>query len=179
MHVLCNARHLRELNASIDAAEHWAHQMKRWLNFTLPLKYYFSKKEFPMDKQLRLLALYDVIVERGLKLHNALSPLHSYSKKQRRKAKRKGHNLLLCFKNYKKDATRFITGWQVPFTYNHAKQELIMIKVQQKRYGGIRSFTGAQVFARTRSFISTARKQGRGIFKNLKLAVESTFLIPA
>jgi transposase len=179
MHVLCNAHHLRELNARIDEKEHWAHQMKRWLNFALALKYYFGENGVPMKKQLRLLALYDVIVDRGLKFHNTLSPLPSYSKKRGRKARRKGHNLLLRFKNYKDDATRFITDWQIPFTNNHAEQELRMMKVQQKISGGFRSFTGAEIFARLRSFISTARKQGWDIFKSLKLSVESTFIIPA
>ena len=111
--------------------------------------------------------------------HNALSPLPSYANKRGRKAKRKGHNLLLRFKNYKEDTTRFITDWQIPFTNNHAEQELRMMKVQQKISGGFRSFTGAEIFARLRSFIPIARKQGWDIFKSLKLAVESTFIIPA
>ena len=179
VHVLFNAHHLRELNARIDDKEHWAHQMKRWLNFALALKYYWGENGIPVKKQLKFLALYDVIVNRGLKFHNALSPLPSYANKRVRKAKRKGHNLLLRFKNYKEDATRFITDWQIPFTNNHAEQELRMMKVQQKISGGFRSFTGAEIFARLRSFISTARKKGWDLFNSLKLAVESTFIIPA
>lgn len=58
------------------------------------------------------------------------------------------------------DATRFITDWQIPFTNKQAEQELRMMKVQQKISGSFRSFTGAEIFARLRSFISTGRKQG-------------------
>jgi transposase len=177
-HVLCNAHHLRELNARIDDKERWAHQMKRWLNFALAMKYHFEKKGIPIKQQQRLLFLYDGIVSRGLRFHHSLPELPLTTNKRGRKAKRKGHNLLLRLKNHKEDTTRFITDWFIPFTNNPAEQELRMMKVQQKISGGFRSFTGAEIFARLRSFVSTARKQGWNIFENLKLAVEAPLIIP-
>ena len=51
-----------------------------------------------------------------------------------------------------------------------------MMKVQQKISGGFRSWHGAEMFARVRSLISTARKQSWNFFETLKLAVTEVFI---
>ncbi|MEQ6341714.1 MAG: transposase [Gammaproteobacteria bacterium] len=51
------------------------------------------------------------------------------------------------------------------FTNNQAEQDIRMIKVKQKISGGFRTLSGAQVFATTRTFFSSMRKQGVNLFQ--------------
>ena len=60
----------------------------------------------------------------------------------------------------------------VPFTNNLAEQDLRMMKVKTKISGGFRTPQGAADFARLRSVISSARKQGFNILKALTLDPE-------
>jgi hypothetical protein len=61
----------------------------------------------------------------------------------------------------------------VPFTNNLAERDIRMVKVQQKISGTFRSWSGARMFARNRSYISTAIKQHESIFNALFLAVQN------
>ena len=174
-HSLCNAHHLRELNARIDNDELWAYQMKSWMVFALNMKYEYGKHGIPEAKQNHLLKIYDEIVERGLKYHGSLTELPRKNKRRGKRAKRKGHNLLLRLKNFRDACTRFITAWHIPFTNNLAEQDLRMMKVQQKISGCFRSWDSARIFARHRTLISTARKQGWNIFQTIKQAISEPF----
>jgi transposase len=53
-----------------------------------------------------------------------------------------------------------------------------MIKVKQKVSGSFRTFEGAELFATIRSYISTVRKQGRSIPRDLKAAITGNPFIP-
>jgi transposase len=53
-----------------------------------------------------------------------------------------------------------------------------MVKLRQKTSGCARTFTGAQVFARIRSYISTSLKQGQNLFQNIVEAVAEKPWIP-
>lgn len=78
-------------------------------------------------------------------------------------------NLLSRIIRHKEAVLRFMNDHRVPFTNNLAERDLRMAKVRQKVSGCFRSFTGAQIYARLRSYISTVKKQGRNVWEALKV----------
>ena len=69
---------------------------------------------------------------------------------------------------YRKDVLRFLYDPEIPFTNNLAERDLRMMKCKQKISGGFRAQQGADIFARIRGFISTARKQGWNVFDSIQ-----------
>jgi transposase len=157
-HGLCNAHHLRELNACAEVdQEPWAKMMIELLQEAL-------KGRNPEEISKR----YDQLAQEGLAYHESrLLANHSRRKNGR---KRPGHNLLIRLMDYKEDTLRFMYEKGVPFTNNQAEQDIRMVKVKQKVSGCFRSEDGAKEFAKIRSFVSTLRKQGMSLFEQLKLA---------
>lgn len=168
-HALCNAHHLRELNARIEDGESWALPLKRLL-LLLCKKKKEHKGVVPIETRNWASSLYDKIISKGLAYHEAL-PSYKPKRARGRQAKHKGHNLLLRLKNFKADTLRFMYEPEVPFTNNQAERDLRMMKVKQKISGGFRTLEGAEVFVRIRSFISTLKKQKLNVFENIKLAI--------
>ena len=84
-----------------------------------------------------------------------------------RAPRRTGHNLLLRLAKRKEDTLRFLRDPTVPFTNNQAERDGRMMKLRQKISGGFRSLEGAMEFAIIRSFLSTAKKQGKNIIDAL------------
>jgi Transposase IS66 family len=94
----------------------------------------------------------------------------------RRTKQRPGYNLLERLKTFKTETLRFLTDFDVPFTNNLAEQDLRMMKVKMKISGSFRTLDGAQIFARLRSVVSTARKQGCNILQTLAAAPSKIML---
>lgn len=171
LHALCNQHHLRELKALIEYdKEPWARKMQRFLRVGLQYRHAYEDQKIPNDKLKRLTDLYDKIVNEGIVFHENL-PAFSIKKSRGRTAKRTGHNLILRLKNYRDDVLRFLIDPLVPFTNNQAERDIRMMKCKQKISGGFRSTKGAEIFARIRGFISTARKQGWNIFESIQQVV--------
>jgi transposase len=163
-HALCNQHHLRELKALIEYdKEAWARKLQRYLRLALRYRQAYAEQAIPVDKLRRLGQLYDSIVEEGIHYHEQL-PVFSLKKSRGRTARRTGHNLALRLKQHRDEVLRFLNDPLVPFTNNQAERDIRMMKCKQKISGGFRSTQGAEVFARIRGFISTARKQGWNIF---------------
>ena len=80
---------------------------------------------------------------------------------------RPGHNLLQRLKTFQTETLRFLADFDAPFTNNLAEQDLRMMKVKMKISGSFRTLEGAQIFARLRSVVSTARKHGFNILQIL------------
>src|SRR6478752_4934883 len=174
LHALCNAHHLRELQALVDIEkEEWAHKMQRLLRRACHATHLARDRGVPLDPRLvdQFRRRYDIIVTEGLAFHQDQPPLATPAtnggrKRRGRPPRRTGHNLLRL-STRKDDVLRFLDNPAVPFTNNQAERDGRMMKVRQKISGGFRSQEGARDFAVIRSLISTARKQGWNVIHAL------------
>lgn len=82
------------------------------------------------------------------------------------------HNLYQRFLTNKPAILRFMTDFRVPFDNNGSERDLRMLKLQQKISGCFRSAEGAVTFCRIRSYLSSVRKQARGVLTALESALE-------
>jgi transposase len=157
-HALCNAHHLRELEAiAAQDGQQWAADMAELL--TDAWAQVLTAKEKGRDhlSTKGLLAIDDrylAIVAAG---HRANPPPVST---KRRPARSKALNLLCRFDDYPQDVLRFAWDFSVPFDNNLSERDVRMVKIAQKISGGYRSTEGAKAFLAFRSYLSTAAKQG-------------------
>lgn len=155
IHFLCNAHHLRELERAWEQdGQRWAWKMQRLL---LEIHEATTKAGGCLDEasaeQFR--SRYRQILTRGdRECPSAASP----NSATKRAAQTKARNLLDRLRNFEVETLRFMTDPLVPFTNNQCENDLRMTKVQQKISGCFRSFEGAQIFCRVRSYLSTCRK---------------------
>ena len=115
---------------------------------------------------------YWAAVREGLAFHRALPKLEPHPKARGRVTHRPGFNLLTRFKTFKDDGRRFLVDFDVPFTNNLAEQDIRMTKVKMKISGAFRTLAGANIVARLRSIVATARKQGYDILQTLAANAE-------
>jgi len=160
-HALCNAHHLRDLQAAVEASpDHkWAQMMKDLL---LEINLAVQKaggvlQKLDSDK-------YQERYRSILKIGDGECPLPPEAQdapKKRGKTKRsKERNLLERLRDFETETLRFMNVDYVPFTNNPGENDIRMTKVHQKISGCFKSFEGAQIFCRVRSFILTAQKHG-------------------
>ena len=174
-HALCNAHHLRELQALVEIEhEDWAQRMQILLRRACHAEHLARANETaPGQRLIDLIGRrYDAIVANGLAYHAALPALPIKLKldgcpRGGRPLRRVGHNLLLRLSERKSDVLRFLTNPDVSFTNNQAERDGRMMKLKQKISGCFRSIQGAEDFAVIRTLIGTARKRGWGIIQSL------------
>ena len=155
IHFLCNAHHLRELErAWIQDGQRWALKMQLLL---LEIHDATTKAGGCLDeasaKHFR--SRYRNILTRG---NRECPPTVPHNASAKRVAQSKSRNLLDRLRDFETETLRFMTDPLVPFTNNQCENDLRMTKVQQKISGCFRSFEGAQIFCRVRSYLSTCRK---------------------
>ena len=160
-HAMCNQHIVRELTF-FEEKYCWAKSLKRLL--------LDSNKE-PCSKSLdQWHEQYSKILKAG---YVEIDFRPDKSKKQRgRRAKPKEFNLLERLDKHKNKVLAFAKESEVPFTNNQAEQDVRMAKVKQKVSGSFRSWSGAELFASIRSYISTSIKQGQGVFTALHKAMQ-------
>jgi len=166
-HALCGAHLLRELiyfTELGEATKAWAAPLKELL---LGIKAEVEEESAHGGTRLAaqrvesLRASYDLLVAEGL---NALPPPDMPEQ-----VRRQARNLLLRLERRKAQVLRFMTDFAVPFDNNQAERDLRMVKLRQK-IGSFRTGDGARHFCRVRSYISTMRKQGKGVMQALERA---------
>ena len=161
LHAMCNAHHLRELEALAELdGEAWARPMQQLLRRANRAVWIVGERGKALPRSLleRIERRYDQLVREALAHHQALPALPSG--RRGRKKRRPGHNLALRLRDRRESVLRFVRDERVPFTNNQAEQDLRMMKLRMKISGGFRSEQGARDFAILRSVLSTARKQG-------------------
>src|SRR5258706_549306 len=170
-HAFCNAHILRELQSLIEFdKEPWAEAMRDMLreaNLAVHKAREAGATALASHERAAFVDRYWAAVRRGLAFHRALPKLETKANPRGRTKQRPGHNLLERLKTFKTETLRFLTDFDVPFTNNLAEQDLRMMKVKMKISGSFRTLDGAQIFARLRSVVSTARKQGCNILQTL------------
>ena len=182
IHFLCNAHHLRDLQAVYEkdkARFKWARRMKRFLRHVWH-KVKIAKEEgrdaFSPEELAKLITIYDGFVAEGL----AMTPLPPPKKKGKRGrvAKGKARNLVERFRDRKAEILLFIHDFNVPFDNNLAERDIRMMKVQQKISGCFRSKAGAEMFCNLRSYTSTLRKQGISIWDGIGSLFAGDLILP-
>ena len=175
-HAFCNAHLLRELQAVCEFdKEPWAEALRATLLNANEAVQNAKAQGVTVLAPETITAFEDrywAAVREGLALHRSLPAFDPSTSSKKRKKQRPAHNLLVRFKTFKAATLRFLTDFTVPFTNNLAEQDLRMMKVKTKISGGFRTPQGAVDFARLRSVISSARKQGFNILEALTLTPE-------
>lgn len=169
-HAICNAHIIRELTFIAERfGQPWA---KELIELLLKIKQAIQcakekgKTSFSKTTLNTYQRQYDAIIKRGF-LANPMPHAPPRPKRGRPK-KPKPLNLLERLRDFSQDILRFMYDFRVSFDNNGAERDLRMMKVKQKVSGCFRSVNGAQYFARIRSYIVTARKQGINVFCALK-----------
>ncbi len=179
VHVLCNAHHLRELKFIFEELKQkWANRMTDLL-----LKMIESVREQSSETPglsareiARWLRRYRKILKEGYE-ENPSPPVRTG--RRGRLKKTKAQNLLERMDHYQKNVLAFLYDFRIPFTNNQAEQDIRMIKVQQKISGSFRTLEGARMFARIRSYISTARKHRLNVFDMITQAIAGQPFMPS
>ena len=156
-HAECNAHHLRALrHLHEDLGCEWAGDMASLL---LRIKRHVDLcKLFEAERiEQPDIELY-IDCYRGI-LAGASSDGEAEPDESRRMRKRLGE--------YELEALLFMLDFDVPFTNNLAESDVRMPKTKMKISGCFRTKHGADVFARVRGFISTAKKKGKNILAGL------------
>jgi transposase len=161
-HALCGAHLLRELTYFEELGEvtkAWAAPLKELL---LEMKGVAERAgaHVPAWQAEDLTARYDRLIAEG---QGAQPP-----PEVPQSACRQARNLLRRLERRKGEVLRFLSDPAVPFDNNLAERDLRMVKLRQKVSGCFRTGEGARRFCRIRSYVSTVRKQGRGVLHALE-----------
>jgi transposase len=170
-HALCNAHHLRELQAVIehdlDNAQSWARQMDRLLRDLHDAVAAATDHGHDHLDALQL-ACYRAAYEQILATGHGQNPLNTIRTGKRGFiAQTFTRNLLCRLDHHREDVLRFAHDFRVPFDNNLIERDIRMVKLQQKISGCWRTPTGADHFLALRAYLSTTRKHGRSIIDAL------------
>ena len=157
-HALCNAHHLRELESAFEQdKQQWAAKMSDLLKEIN--KAVLDAGGVPSVESKRYRKRYRKLLAEADR--ECPAPKEAQRQGSRGKIPRsKARNLLERLRDYENDVLRFMDEPDVPFSNNQAENDIRMTKVQQKISGCFRSWDGALIFCRIRSYLSTCRKQG-------------------
>jgi len=170
-HALCNAHHLRELQAVIeqdpDAKQTWARAMDRLLR-DLQRAVATATEHGHDDLDALQLAAARVAYQQIIATGYHENPLNTNRTGRRGPiAQTAARNLLGRLDLHREDVLHFAHDLTVPFDNNLVERDIRMVKLQQKISGCWRTSTGADHFLALRAYLSTTAKQGRRVLDAL------------
>ena len=175
-HALCGAHLLRELAGICENEGHrWAQELSCLLEMISQTSAASDASSLTPELAEWFEQTYNEILARGT---YELAPPRKTPGKRGRAKKPKSANLHERLVRHRDAVLRCLRNPFVPFTNNQAERDIRMVKLRQKISGGERTFMGAQIFARIRSYVSTSRKQGKNLFQNIVDAVNGNPWIP-
>lgn len=171
-HAICNAHIIRELTyAHEEYNQGWARQLKELLlkiHATVERYRIKGKNALNSHKFRQYEESYVALVSKGLRKN----PWVRGSPHKRGRVKQsKVRNLLDRLRDHRASVLAFLYDFNIPFTNNLAERDLRMTKVKLKISGCFRSDISADVYCRTRSYLSTTRKNSIAAFD----AISNTF----
>ena len=170
-HVLCNAHHLRELELAKDKDnQKWAAKMMELLSKINKIVDGCGGCLDPPEADMFIQEYRAILLD----AEKECPPPDPKNRKGKRGIlpRSKSRNLLERLRDRESEVLRFMTDKRVPFSNNLAEGDIRMTKVQQKISGCFRSWKGAEMFCRIRSYISTCRKHGVSATVGLNLLFE-------
>ena len=177
IHALCNSHHLRELKFIEEIlGEKWAGEMRRLLlriKASVATEKAVGNVSLTEAEKIGFLKDYQAILKSGYRFHRFDPEASQASPRRGRKSQSKGKNMLDRLRMFNAEVLRFMHDFRVPFTNNQGEQDIRMNKVKQKISGCFRSFSGAQLFCRIRSYLSTRQKQGQNLLEACQLVFKS------
>ena len=158
-HALCNAHLLRDLNGIIESTNQvWPIEMREILRKANKDVKQSDQGCLSEPELNKISAEYRNIIEKGYIETGGAGPV------ERTDARRLWERFII----HDERILLFAKEKEVPFDNNQAERDIRMVKVKQKISGCFRSEKGAEHFARIRSYISTAKKQGCNILEALQ-----------
>jgi transposase len=176
-HALCNAHLLRDLVYidEVDPTQKLWTEPLRLLLFSAKAKASESKSagadQISVGERDSLLRRYKKILKQADRLNpqppqEVPGPDPPVGRREARGPTPRSINSRLQRK--RDEILRFMTDLSVPFDNNGSERDLRMVKLMQKIAGCFRTSDGARSFCRTRSYLSTARKQGFSLLLSLE-----------
>jgi transposase len=170
-HCLCNAHHLRELIFIAERYEQkWATEM---ITLLVDMKRQVDEAKEQGQEVLALSQIasleqqYFESLQRGFEANPPEVVSKAEPKGRGRRKQSTARNLLDRLAKHSEAVLRFIHDFAVPFDNNQAERDIRMMKLKQKISGGFRAQSGAVMFCRIRSYLSSLRKQGVNIWDAL------------
>jgi transposase len=174
------------LNYVIETSKpQWAEVMKALLR---EIKVAVDKAREGGRKKLRqclakeFLRKYDESIGQAKQLYGPLQRKRGRSKKPRAVESVIGaaaRKLACRLDEKREEILLFMRDFSVPFDNNQSERDLRMLKVKQKISGCFRTEGGAEEFCRLRSYVSTMKKQGRGVMETISSLFAGKVLMPA
>ena len=182
-HGECNAHHLRHLKFLYEVlGQEWAGEMACLLlraKRHVELCRLFGSGELPMDDINEYERMYRAILGKAALLLGMPDPYASDGEgaastgnaPAKKGKKTEPERMVLRLAKYEQETLLFMYDFSVPFDNNGTEQSIRMPKLKQKISGCFRTVSGAEVFARIRSYTSTVKKKGGNVYDGIKAAL--------